>query len=139
MLLSYFVITLCALKTKSTSQARIKSEIFVNFRPESDPKNSARLTTLKSMMQLYAKANYSKKSYIKMLKHTTVENSEDFSVHSKTALLLNQKTNPRFTSWINTKASNELAGSTSLRVIVPYFFSKKRCCSGETLAALCRI
>ena len=33
-------------KTKSTSQARIKPEIFVNFRPEPDPKSPARLTTL---------------------------------------------------------------------------------------------
>ena len=33
-------------KTKSTSQARIKPEIFVYFRPEPDPKSPARLTTL---------------------------------------------------------------------------------------------
>ena len=34
-------------KTKSTSQARIKPEIFVNFRPEPElnPKSPARLTT----------------------------------------------------------------------------------------------
>ena len=31
---------------KSTSQARLKSETFVNFRPEPDPKSPARLTTL---------------------------------------------------------------------------------------------
>ena len=39
----------CAPRTKSTSQARIKPEIFVNFRPEpeSDPKSPARPTTLK--------------------------------------------------------------------------------------------
>ena len=38
----------CAPKTKSTSQARIKPEIFVNFRPEPepDPKSPARLTIL---------------------------------------------------------------------------------------------
>ena len=38
---SYF----CALKAKSTSQAQIKPEILVNFRPEPDPKSPARLTT----------------------------------------------------------------------------------------------
>ena len=32
--------------TKSTFQARIKPEIFVNFRPEPDPKTPGRLTTL---------------------------------------------------------------------------------------------
>ena len=32
---------------KSTSQDRIKPEIFVNFRPEPNPKSPGRLTTLK--------------------------------------------------------------------------------------------
>ena len=32
--------------TKSTSQAGIKPTIFVNFRPETDPKTPARLITL---------------------------------------------------------------------------------------------
>ena len=44
---SYFGDIFVHLK-KNTSQARIKPEIFVNFRPESepDPKSPARLTTL---------------------------------------------------------------------------------------------
>ena len=47
MLLGYFDYIFVHLsKTKSTSQARIKPEIFVNFRPEPDPKSPARLTTL---------------------------------------------------------------------------------------------
>ena len=37
-------------KTKSTSQARIKPEIFVNFRPKPDPKSPARLTTLSQII-----------------------------------------------------------------------------------------
>ena len=36
----------CAIKTKSTLQARLKPEIFVKFRPEPDSKSPARLTTL---------------------------------------------------------------------------------------------
>ena len=49
MLPSYFDYTFLrqkVSKTKSTSQARIKPEISVNFRPEPDPKSPARLTTL---------------------------------------------------------------------------------------------
>ena len=41
----------CASTTKTTSQARIKPEIFVNFRPEPDPKSPARLTTLPQLSQ----------------------------------------------------------------------------------------
>ena len=41
-----FLLYVCAPKTKSTSQARFKPEIFVNFRPEPDPKSPGRLTTL---------------------------------------------------------------------------------------------
>ena len=49
-----FLLYFCAPKTKSTSQAQIKFEIFVNLRPKSDPnsrpepdpKNLARLTSL---------------------------------------------------------------------------------------------
>ena len=41
-----FWLYFCAPKIKSTSQARFKPEIFVNFRPEPDPKSPARLTTL---------------------------------------------------------------------------------------------
>ena len=48
MLPSYFGYIFVHLKQKSTSQARIKPEIFVKFRPEpeADPKSLARLTTL---------------------------------------------------------------------------------------------
>ena len=46
MLPSYFDYIFFAPKTTSTSQAQIKPEIFVNFRPEPDPKIPARLTTL---------------------------------------------------------------------------------------------
>ena len=48
MLPSYFDYIFMHLKKKSTSDARIKSEIFVDFRPEPepDPKIPARLTTL---------------------------------------------------------------------------------------------
>ena len=45
MLPSYFDYIFVYLK-KSTSQARIKPKIFVNFRPEPDSKSPARLTTL---------------------------------------------------------------------------------------------
>ena len=41
-----FLLFFCTSKTKSTSHARIKPDIFVNFRPEPDPKSPARLTTL---------------------------------------------------------------------------------------------
>ena len=45
---SYFDYIFGSLKTKSTRQARIKPENFVNFRPEPepDPKSQARLTTM---------------------------------------------------------------------------------------------
>ena len=43
-----FLLFFCTSKTKSTSQARIKPDIFVNFRPEPDPKSPARLITLLS-------------------------------------------------------------------------------------------
>ena len=46
-------------KTKSTSQARIKPDIFVNFRPEPDPKSPARLTTLVRGRQVAHKAEAS--------------------------------------------------------------------------------
>ena len=62
-----FLLFFCTAKTKSTYQVRIKSDIFVNFRPEPgpnlartrpepepDPKSPARLTTLvQSTVQLY--------------------------------------------------------------------------------------
>ena len=41
-----FWLHFCAPKTKSTSQARIKPAIFVNFRLEPEPKSPARLITL---------------------------------------------------------------------------------------------
>ena len=50
MLLNYFTYIFCALKTKNMSQARIKPEIFVNFRPEPDSKSQARLTTLGGLL-----------------------------------------------------------------------------------------
>ena len=43
---NYFDFIFVHLRQKSTSQARIKPEIFVIFRPERDPKSPARLTTL---------------------------------------------------------------------------------------------
>ena len=46
MLPSYFDYILVHLKQKSTSQARIKPEIFVNFKPEPDLKIPPRLTIL---------------------------------------------------------------------------------------------
>ena len=48
MLPSYLIIFFRAPKTKRTSQAHIKPEIFANFRPEPEPhpKSPARLTTL---------------------------------------------------------------------------------------------
>ena len=45
----------CTPKTKGTSQARIKPEIFVNFRPEPEPKSPARLTTLEWTNRLILK------------------------------------------------------------------------------------
>ena len=48
MLLNYFEYIFVHLRQKSKSQARIKPELFVNFRPEPDPKSPARLTTLLS-------------------------------------------------------------------------------------------
>ena len=42
----FFWLYFCAPKIKSTSQARIKHEIFANFKPEPDPKSPARPTTL---------------------------------------------------------------------------------------------
>ena len=59
MLPSYFDYIFVHLKQKSISQARIKPEIFVDFRPEPDPKIPARLTTLdhspKKMRMLWIK------------------------------------------------------------------------------------
>ena len=49
-------------KTKSTSQARIKPEIFVNFRPEPDPKSPVRLTTVVVHIKDLVLSNYSKNS-----------------------------------------------------------------------------
>ena len=46
MLPSNFDYIFVHLRKKSTFQARIKPEIFVNFRPEPDPKSLARVTTL---------------------------------------------------------------------------------------------
>ena len=43
------------LRQKSTSQARIKPDIFVNFRPEPDPKSPARLTTLSRIRRFHSK------------------------------------------------------------------------------------
>ena len=50
MLSSYFDYIFVDLRQKSTSQTRIKPEIFVNFRPEPGPKSLARLTKLLSMV-----------------------------------------------------------------------------------------
>ena len=55
MLLNYFEYIFVHLRQKSQSQARIKPEIFVNFRPEADPKSPARLTTLRLRPELSPK------------------------------------------------------------------------------------
>ena len=47
-------------KTKSTSQARINPEVFVNFRPEPDLQSPARLTTTFLIAEDMVLSNYSK-------------------------------------------------------------------------------
>ena len=73
MLLSYFDYIFCALKAKSTFQARIKPEIFVKFRPEPDAKSPARVTTL-PQAEKYLQAITSNRAFFLITKPTRVTN-----------------------------------------------------------------